>query len=136
MDKCDPVGKERPEEEREIIAGSVCWDIDKKYIYFISSQRTVGNPQGKTESAPLPVIIHVLNLPLDKAVNALAVGPVCETTDHAEPIWPLLSGKKLLNGNHNPLSPLLMAVDTHHLLFQTHFRLDQRAIFRLPPSSL
>lgn len=94
------------------------------------------HPARKTESAVLPVIIHVLNLPFDKAVNALAVRPVCEAADHAKPVGPLLSGKKLLDGDHNPLSPLLMAVDTHHFLFQTHFRLDQRAIFCLPPSSL
>lgn len=82
------------------------------------------------------MVIHVLNLPLDEAVNALAVRPVCEATDHSEPVRPLLSGEQLLNGNHDPLSTLLVAVDTHHLLFQTHLRLDQRAIFCLPPPSL
>lgn len=90
----------------------------------------------KIESAVLPVIVHVLNLPFDKAVNALAVGPVCETTDHAKPVGSLLFGEQLLNGDHDPLSPLLMAVDAHHFLFQTHLRLDQRDIFCLPPSSL
>lgn len=82
------------------------------------------------------MIVHVLNLLFDKAVNALAVRPVCEAADHAEPVGPLLSGKQLLNGNHDPLSPLLVAVDTHHFLLQTHLRLDQRAIFCLPPPSL
>lgn len=88
------------------------------------------------QSDALPVIIHVLNLSLDKAINALAVSPVSEATDHAEPVGPLLFGKELLHGNHDPLSPLLMAVDTHHFLFQTQLRLDQRAVFGLPPSSL
>lgn len=90
----------------------------------------------KIQSAVLPVIIHVLNLPFDIAVNALAVRPVCETADHAEPVRPLLFGKQLLNRNGNSLSPLLMAVDAHNFLFQTHLGLDQTAIFRLPPSSL
>lgn len=78
-----------------------------------------------TSSGNVPVIIHVFNLPLNIAVNAFAVCPVCETTDHAEPIRPLLSCKQLLHWNHNSLSPLLMTVDAHHLLFETHFRLHQ-----------
>lgn len=104
MDKCDPVGKKRPREERKAISVSISWETGK-------------NPPRKTESAVLPVIIHVLDLPFDKAVNSLAVRPVCEPTDHAEPVGPLLSGKQLLHRNHNPLSPLLMAADTHHFLF-------------------
>lgn len=88
------------------------------------------------EPAVLPVVVHVLNLLLDVAVNALAVRSVCETTNHAQPIWSLLSGKQLLNRNYNPLSPLLVGIEAHHLLLQTDLRLDQTAIFRLPPSSL
>lgn len=90
----------------------------------------------KTGSSALPVIVHVLNLPLDEAVNALAVRPVCETADHAEPVRPLLSGKQLLDRDHDPLSSLLLVVATHHLLFQTNLRLGNRAIFCLPPASL
>lgn len=43
------------------------------------------------------MIIHVLDLPLDVAVNALAVGPVCELSHHAQSIRPFFSGKKLLD---------------------------------------
>lgn len=82
------------------------------------------------------MIVHVLNLPLDKAIYAFAVRPVCESADYAEPVGPLLPSKQLLNGNHDPLTPLLMAAHAHHLLFQTHFRLHLRSLFRLPPSSL
>lgn len=82
------------------------------------------------------MIVHVLNLPLDKAINAFAVRPVCESTDYAEPVRPLLPGEQLLDGNYDPLSPLLLAAHAHNLLFQTYFRLDLRTIFRLPPSSL
>lgn len=82
------------------------------------------------------MIIHVLDLPFDKAVDALAVRAVREPADHAQPVGPLLFGKQPLDRNHNALSPLLMAVDTDHFLFQTHLRLEQRAVFRLPPPSL
>lgn len=65
---------------------------------------------------PSPVIIHVFNLPFNKAVNALAVGPVCELPYHPKPVGPLLSGKQFLNWNRNPLSSLLGPIDTHHFL--------------------
>lgn len=94
------------------------------------------HPPRETEWAVLPVIVHVLNLSFDEAVDAFAVRPVCETTHHAEPVGPLLFCKQFLNGNHDPLSALLMAVDAYHFLFQTHLRLDQRAVFCLPPASL
>lgn len=124
MDKCDPVGEERPEKLRRTIAVS---GIDKNSKYFLHKLKWI---------SCLPMIVHVLNLPLDKAINALAVRPVCKSTDYAEPIRPLLPRKQLLNRNHDPLSPLLMAAHTHNLLFQTYFRLDLRTIFSLPPSSL
>lgn len=82
------------------------------------------------------MIVHVLDLPFDEAVNALAVRPVCEPANHTEPIGSLLLRKELLNRNHNPLSPLLMPADTHHFLFETHLGLDQSAVFSFPPSSL
>lgn len=64
-----------------------------------------------------PVIIHVLNLPFDKAVDALAVRPVCEAADHSEPIGPLLFSEQLLNRNHNSLPPHLpMPAAAHHFL--------------------
>lgn len=93
-----------------------------------------GHLKKKTESAVIPVIIHVFYLSFDVAVDALAVCPVCETTDHAEPVRPLLFGKQFLYRDNDLLSPLL--IDTHNFLFQTHLRLDQGAVFRLPPSSL
>lgn len=123
MDKRDPVGKERPAGDRRTILGSVSWNTN------LTSEDS--RPPGV-----LPVIVHVLNLPFDEAVDALAVRAVCEAADHAEPVRPLLSGEQLLDGNHDPLSPLLVAVDTHHFLFQTHLGLDQRDVFCLPPSSL
>lgn len=130
MDKGDPVGKERPvEKSRTQFAGKLT-----KTVFILISKDS--HPPSKIELAVLPVVIHVLNLPLDKAVDTLAVCPVCETADHAEPVRPFLAGEQLLNGNHNPLSTLLVAVDTHHFLFQTHLRLDQRTIFCLPPPSL
>lgn len=30
MDKCDPVGEERPEEERTAISGCICWNTGEK----------------------------------------------------------------------------------------------------------
>lgn len=104
---------------------------DEPWVYLLGRWR-----QTTVSSAVLPVIIHVLDLPFDKAVNALAVRAVREPTDDAEAVGPLLFGKQPLNRDHNPLPPLLMAAGTHHFLFQPHFRLDQRAVFCLPPSSL
>lgn len=39
MNKCDPVGKERPVEKSRIISGSICWETDKNYIYIQSSSK-------------------------------------------------------------------------------------------------
>lgn len=61
------------------------------------------------------MVIHVLDLPLDVAVNALAVGAVGEFSHHAQPVRPLLSSKKLLDRNNDPLAPTL-SVNAHHLL--------------------
>lgn len=133
MDTCDPVGKKRPGENRGTIQAPLSGTLGTTLFNLTSED---SHPARQIKSAVLPVIIHVLNLPFDKAVDALAVRPVCETTDHPEPVGPLLSGKQLLNRNHDPLSPLLLAVDAHHFLFQTHLRLDQGAVFCLPPSSL
>ncbi|KAF3853321.1 hypothetical protein F7725_014009 [Dissostichus mawsoni] len=48
----------------------------------------------------------------------------------------LLQDSTLLHRNYDPLSSLLMAADAHHFLSQTHLRVNQRAVLRLPPSSL
>ena len=34
MDKCDPVGKERPVEKSEAISSSVSWEFEKNYIHI------------------------------------------------------------------------------------------------------
>lgn len=128
VDKCDPVGEKRPEEDRRTTSLSICW---RKLFNFASAGCHL---KKKTESAVIPVIIHVLYLPFDVAVDALAVRPVCESTDHAEPVGSLLFGKQFFNGDRDLLPPLL--IDTHNFLFQTHLRLDQGAVFCLPPSSL
>lgn len=121
MDTRDPVREKRPGED------------DTSIIRDIGHHRTVLLRAG---SAVSPVIVHVLDLFLDKAVDALAVRAVGEAADHAQPVGPLLSGKQLLDGNPDPLSPLLVAVGADHFLFQTQPRLDQRDIFCLSPSSL
>lgn len=64
----------------------------------------------------LPVVIHIFDLPLNEAVQALAVRSIRQPTDHAQPVRPLLSSKQLFNRNGDSLSSLLMAVDTHHFL--------------------
>lgn len=64
---------------------------------------------------PSPVIIHVLNLSFDEAVNAFAVRAVGEPAHHAQSVRPLLLGKQPLDRNHYFLAPL--AADADHFLF-------------------
>lgn len=80
------------------------------------------------------MVVHVLNLPLDVAVNALAVGAVGELPDHAQPVRPLLPGKKLLHGYDDALTAPLPG-NAHHLLSQRHLRRSRRSFFGFPPSS-
>lgn len=81
------------------------------------------------------MIIHVLNLPLDIAVNALAVSTVCQLPHHTQAIRPLLLGKELPDRDGDTLATLLWA-DTHHLLPQADLGLCQGPILLLPPASL
>lgn len=83
----------------------------------------------------LPVVIHILYLSLDVAVNALAVGAVCELPHHAQAIRPFLSGKKLLDRNNNAL-PTPLSVNTHDLLPQGHLWWSRSSFFGFTPPSL
>lgn len=82
----------------------------------------------------VPVVIHVLNLPLDVTVYSLPVGAVCELSYHAQPVRPLLTSKKLLDGYNNALSTPL-SVNTHHLLTQGHLWWSWGSFFGFTPSS-
>lgn len=81
------------------------------------------------------MVVHILNLPLDVAVNALAVGAVGELPDHAQPVRPLLPGKKLLHGYHDALTAPLPG-DAHHFLSQRYLRRSRCSFFGFAPSSL
>lgn len=81
------------------------------------------------------MVIHVLYLPLDVAVDTLAVGAVCELPYHAQPIRPLLSGKKLLDRHDDALAAPL-PVNAHHLLPQGHLWWSWSSFFGLTPPSL
>lgn len=83
----------------------------------------------------VPMVIHVLYLPLDIAVNALAVGAVCELPYHAQSIRPLLPGKKLLDRYNNAL-PTPLSSNTHHLLTQGHLWWCWSSFFGFTPPSL
>lgn len=82
-----------------------------------------------------PVIIHVLNLPLHIAVDALAVGPVCQLPHHPQAVRPLLLGEKLPD-RHGDALPSLLRADAHHLLPQSDFGLCQAPVLLFPPASL
>lgn len=86
-------------------------------------------------SGAVPMVIHVLYLPLDVAVNALTVGAVSELPYHAQPIRPLLPGKKLLDRYNDPL-PAPLSVNTHHLLPQGHLWWPWSSFFGFTPPSL
>lgn len=81
------------------------------------------------------MVVHVLNLPLDVAVDALAVGAVGELPYHAQPVRPLLPGKKLLHGYHDALTAPLSG-NTHHFLPQWDLRRSRGSFFGLTPPSL
>lgn len=81
------------------------------------------------------MVIHVLYLPLDVAVNALAVGAVCELPYHAQPVRSLLPGKKLLDRYDNAL-PTPLSSYTHHLLPQGHLGRSRSSFFGFTPPSL
>lgn len=81
------------------------------------------------------MVIHVLDLPFDVAVDALAVGPVGQLAHHAQPVGPLLLGKELPDGDGDALAPLLGA-HAHHLLPQAHLGLRHAPVLLLPPASL
>lgn len=81
------------------------------------------------------MVIHILYLSLDVAVNALAVGAVCEFPHHAQAIRPFLSGKKLLDRNNNAL-PTPLSVNTHDLLPQGHLWWSRSSFFGFTPPSL
>lgn len=83
----------------------------------------------------VPMVIHVLYLPLDVAVNALAVGAVCELPYHAQSIRPLLTGKKLLDRYNDALATPLSG-NTHHLLPQGHLWWSWSSFFGFTPPSL
>lgn len=121
MDKRDPVREEGPETSAE--SESEHWNTN--------------NTGGIVERLGLkPVIVHVFDLLLDEAVDALAVRPVGQTPDHAQPVRPLLAGEQLLHGNGDFLTALLMVLSVRRLLLQPDFGLDQTTVFSLPPSSL
>ena len=82
-----------------------------------------------------PMVVHVLYLPLDVAVDALAVRAVRKLAHHAQAVGPLLPGEELLDGHNDALTPPL-AVHAHHLLPQGHLGGPWRALLRLPPPSL
>lgn len=79
------------------------------------------------------MVIHILYLSLDVAVNALAVGAVCEFPHHAQAIGTFLSGKKLLDRNNNAL-PTPLSVNTHDLLPQGHLWWSSSFFGFTPPS--
>lgn len=81
------------------------------------------------------MVIHVLNLPLHIAVNALAVGTVCQLPHHPQAVGPLLLGKKLPDRDGDALATLLWA-DAHHLLPQADFGLCQAPVLLFSPASL
>lgn len=81
------------------------------------------------------MVIHVLYLPLDVAVNTLAVGAVRELPYHAQPIRPLLSGKKFLDRYNDALATPL-SVNTHHLLPQGYLWWSWSSFFGFTPTSL
>lgn len=81
------------------------------------------------------MVIHVLYLSLDVAVNALAVRAVREPPHHAQPVRPLLSGEKLLDGHNDALAAPLPG-DAHNLLPQGHLGRTRRAFFGFAPPSL
>lgn len=81
------------------------------------------------------MVIHVLDLPFDVAVDALAVGPVGQLPHHAQPVGPLLLGKELPHG-HGDALPSLLGAHAHHLLPQAHLGLRQAPVLLLPPASL
>lgn len=83
----------------------------------------------------VPMVIHVLYLPLDVAVNALAVGAVCELSYHAQSIRPLLSGKKLLDRYNDALTTPLPG-NAHNLLPQGHLWWSWSSFFGFTPPSL
>lgn len=120
MDKRNPVGEKRPEEQTGTKSESIHWNIG------------VGHKLPKRLRLQ-PVIVHVFNLLLDEAVNALAVRPVRQASDHTEPVRPPLAGEQLLYRNGDFLTPLVMA--GHYFLVQD-FRLDQTTVFSFSPSSL
>lgn len=86
-------------------------------------------------SGAIPVVIHIINLPLDVTVDALAIGAVCQLSDHAQPIRPLLAGEKLLDGNDDAL-PAPLSVHTHNLLTQWHLWRTWSSLFGFTPPSL
>lgn len=88
-----------------------------------------------TWSGAVPVVIHVLYLPLDVAVNTFAVGAVGELPYHAQPVRPLLSGEKLLDRYDNALSATL-PINAHHLLPQGHLWWTWSSFFGFTPPSL
>lgn len=81
------------------------------------------------------MVVHVLYLPLDVAVNALAVGAICELPYHAQPIRPLFPSKKLLDRYDDAL-PATLSVNTHHLLPQGHLWWTWSSFFGFTPPSL
>lgn len=65
---------------------------------------------------PSPVIVHVFDLPFDKAVDSFAVRPVGEPAHHSQPVGPLVPGEQLLHRNRDLLPSLLAPVDAQHFL--------------------
>lgn len=80
------------------------------------------------------MVVHILNLPLDVAVDALAVGAVGELPYHAQPVRPLLPGKELLHGYNDALTAPLSG-DAHHFLSQWYFRRTRGSFFGFTPPS-
>lgn len=82
-----------------------------------------------------PVVVHVLDLPLDVAVDALAVGAVGQLAHHAQSVRPLLAGKQLLDGHHDALAAPLPR-DAHHFLPQGDLGRPRGSFFGFAPTSL
>lgn len=66
------------------------------------------------------MVVHVLDLFLDEAVQALAVGPVGEPAHNAQSVRPLVPGEQLLDRRRDPAPAPLR----------------RRTVLRLPPASL
>lgn len=95
----------------------------------------ISQTHGGRWGVQVPVVVHVLDLPLHVAVDALAVGAVRQLSHHAQSVRPLLPGKELLDG-HDDALPAPLSGDAHHLLPQGHLCRSRGSFFGFAPPSL